>query len=91
MNRRLWTSILAGIAALGLLLAFYLVVSGAVVQGHARQRATASLADATWRCNAEHGSSARGSCLVQLAAANDNAGAARPPVQTARVGSPALR
>ena len=47
----LWPGMLATLTALGLLLALYQVVSGAVQQGASRNKATALYSEATWRCN----------------------------------------
>jgi hypothetical protein len=46
-----WLGILATIAIVGLLLAFHHVVRGAVQQGELRRKATATHAEAAWRCN----------------------------------------
>lgn len=45
-------ALLAVLGVAGLLLAFQRVVRQGVEQGATRQRASAALADATWRCNA---------------------------------------
>jgi hypothetical protein len=52
-------------AIVGLLLAFHHVVRGAVQQGELRRKATATLAEAAWRCNILR---ERDSCLVQQSA-----------------------
>jgi hypothetical protein len=60
-----WLGILATIAIVGLLLAFHHVVRGAVQQGELRRKATATHAEAAWRCNILR---ALDSCLVQQSA-----------------------
>jgi hypothetical protein len=57
-----WLGILATIAIVGLLLAFHHVVRGAVQQGELRRKATATHAEAAWRCNFLR---ELDSCLVQ--------------------------
>lgn len=61
-----WLALLAALGVAGLLLAFQQVVSRGVEQGATRQRATAALADANWRCNALTQSSQRSQCQAQL-------------------------
>ncbi len=69
-----WPGALAGLAILGLLLAFHQVVSGSVQQGEQRRAAVALKSEATWRCNAIASVRGRDGCLVQLsAAAHDEA------------------
>lgn len=70
-----WPAALAGIAILGLLLAFHQVVSGSVRQGEQRRAAQALKGEATWRCNAIASLRERDGCLVQLSALpHDEAG-----------------
>lgn len=61
-----WLALLAALGVAGLLLAFQQVVSQGVEQGATRQRATAALADANWRCNALTQTSQRSQCQAQL-------------------------
>ena len=69
-----WPAAAAGVAILGLLLAFHQVVSGAVRQGEVRRAALASEGEARWRCNALASIRLRDGCLVQLnAAAHEDA------------------
>ncbi|MDO8248729.1 MAG: hypothetical protein Q7T78_03285 [Rhodoferax sp.] len=62
----LWPGMLATMTVLGLLLAFYQVVSGAVQQGALRHKAAAMYSEATWRCNTLSGLRAREGCRSQL-------------------------
>jgi len=62
-----WPAILAALAIFGLLLAFHQVVRGAVQQGELRRKATATHAEAVWRCNALGGLHGRDDCLLQVA------------------------
>ena len=64
-----WPAIAAGLAVLGLSIAFQQVVSGAVRQGELRRAAVVLQSEATWRCNAITSQRARAGCLVQLSAA----------------------
>ena len=52
MRSPVWAGILLTIAIIGLLVAFHQVVRGAVQQGELRRQATATYAEAVWRCNA---------------------------------------
>lgn len=61
-----WPVILAAVCAAGLLLAFQQVVQAGMLQGEARNRAKAALADAVWRCNYAIGLGQRESCHMQL-------------------------
>ena len=61
-----WPAIFASLIILALLLAFHQVVRGAVQQGEVLRMATATHADAVWRCNALQGHRMRESCLAQL-------------------------
>ena len=63
----LWPGILAALAGLGLLLAFYQVVRGAVDQAALRRQVVAHQADAIWRCQRapDHGASQH--CAAMLA------------------------
>jgi hypothetical protein len=62
----LWPGMLATLTVLGLLLAFYQVVSAAVQQSALRHKATAMHSEATWRCNTLSGLGAREVCRSQL-------------------------
>jgi hypothetical protein len=64
----LWPGMLASMTVLGLLLAFYQVVSGAVQQGALRQKAAAMYSEASGRCNTLSDLRAREGCRVQLTA-----------------------
>ena len=61
-----WPAILAALAGLGLLLAFYQVVRGAVDQAALRRQAVAVQADASWRCQWLPGHGASQHCLIKL-------------------------
>ena len=62
-----WSGILAALAGLGLLLAFYQVVRGAVDQAALRRQSVVLQADATWRCQlAPPGHGASPHCLAKL-------------------------
>ena len=63
--RQRWVALLAGAAALALLLAFHQVVTGAVLQAESRRNASAAHADARWRCQALDGVHQREACLAQ--------------------------
>lgn len=67
-----WPLMLATLLILGLMLAFHQVASGAVQQGELRRKASAVLAEATWRCNSARASSIRDTCLQQLKSAARN-------------------
>ena len=56
---------LAILATLGMMLAFYQVVLGAVVQGESLQQARNQQSEAFWRCNGVRGSIERDNCLRQ--------------------------
>lgn len=58
--------ILASVCAAGLLLAFQQVVRAGVLQGEARNRATAAHSRAVWACNFMRSTSQRASCNAQL-------------------------
>jgi hypothetical protein len=57
---------LALVAALGLILALFQVVRGAVQQGDTRRQESAARVEATWRCKALRGLVLRENCLMQL-------------------------
>ena len=80
MNRVLWSTVIASVAVLGLLLAFHQVVSGAVLNGKARQQVAAAQADAAWRCNAQRGHRAQDGCGLQLAGGAAQADAPRAAI-----------
>ncbi|GEM_PF-5409110 len=80
-----WPMTLAVLTILALLLAFHQVVRDAVQQGEILRMATASHADAIWRCGALHGARMRDSCIAQLNAAPDNEAAALTEPQLATV------
>lgn len=61
-----WPMILASVCAAGLLLAFQQVVRAGVLQGEARNRATAAHSRAVWACNFMRSTSQRASCNAQL-------------------------
>lgn len=63
-----WPIMLAALLSLGLLLAFYDVVSEAAKKGELRRKASVLFGEATWRCNTAQATSARDSCLLQLKA-----------------------
>lgn len=64
---RMWPWLLAGVAALALLLAFHEVVQDGVRQAESRRQAQAALVEATWRCNLLGGGEAASLCLQALA------------------------
>ena len=69
-----WHAVAAALALLSMLFSLQRVVRQAVSQGELRNRMTAQLADATWRCKALHEASLRSLCLAQLRAVpRDNA------------------
>ncbi len=57
---------LAALIILGMLMAFYTVVSKAVQQGEIRRQASAHQAVAVWRCKMLPDLSARTACLLQV-------------------------
>lgn len=61
-----WPAMLAVLCAAGLLLAFQQIVHAGVLQGEARNRATAAYAHERWRCNFTRGVSQSASCHAQL-------------------------
>ncbi|MFZ3081145.1 hypothetical protein [Rhodoferax ferrireducens] len=69
-----WSTILASLIILGLLLAFHQVVHEAVQQGELRHKAYALQAEATWRCKVLPARGASDSCLLQLSASADGRG-----------------
>lgn len=69
LRATVWPGVFAALAGLGLLLAFYQVVRGAVDQGALRRQAAALYADASWRCQWASGLGASQRCLAQLDAA----------------------
>ena len=71
----LWPGILAALAGLGLLLAFYQVVRGAVDQAALRRQSVVLQADATWRCQLAPGHGASPHCLAKLASMPPGRGA----------------
>lgn len=66
-----WPGAIAAVVFVGLLLGFQQVVSGAVLQGAARNVAAAAHAEATWRCKALRDPGASQACLARLGAAHD--------------------
>ena len=50
VHTAVWPAVLAGLLALGLLVAFHQVVQGAVDQAKLRSQAASLHADADWRC-----------------------------------------
>lgn len=66
MRTPVWPMLLACVCAAGLLLAFQQVVHAGVLQGEARNRATAAYSHELWRCDFERGVSQRASCHAQL-------------------------
>ena len=66
MRAPVWPTLLATVCAAGLLMAFQEVVHASVLQGEARNRATAAHSHAVWRCDFMRGVSDRASCHVQL-------------------------
>jgi hypothetical protein len=71
----LWPAIVAALAGVGLLLAFYQVVRGAVDQAALRRQAVALQADALWRCPLAPGQGASPQCPVTLASMPPGRGA----------------
>ena len=61
-------TLVGAVAAVGLLLAFLQVVSGAVQEGDRLHAATAHHDEATLRCRSLPGARLRANCLVQLEA-----------------------
>jgi hypothetical protein len=68
MRAPVWPMLLATLCAAGLLLAFQEVVHAGVLQGEARNRATAAHSHELWRCDFMRGVSQRASCHAQLSA-----------------------
>ena len=68
LRAAVWSGILAALAVLGLLLAFYQVVRDAVDQAALRRQAVALHANAAWRCQMAPGFHASQRCLGQLEA-----------------------
>ena len=64
-----WPAVVATLTLIALLAAFHQVVRGAVQQGEMRRQATATLADAVWRCKALPSPRVRVDCLLQLESA----------------------
>ncbi len=69
-------AILVTLATLGMMLAFYQVVRGAVAQGESLQQVRNQQSAAFWRCNGVRGSIERDNCLRQ-ADPKDSAGGAQ--------------
>ena len=63
-----WPLLLATVCAAGLLMAFQEVVHAGVLQGEARNRATAAYSHEFWRCDFMRDVSQRASCHAQLKA-----------------------
>jgi hypothetical protein len=61
-----WPVVVAALTLIALLVAFHQVVRGAVRQGETRRQATATLADAVWRCKTLPSPRVRVDCLLQL-------------------------
>lgn len=68
MRAPVWPMLLASVCAAGLLMAFQQVVHAGVLQGEARNRATAAYSHELWRCDFMRGVSQRASCHAQLQA-----------------------
>lgn len=66
MRAPVWPILLATVCAAVLLLAFQEVVHAGVLQGEARNRATAAYSHELWRCDFMRGVSERASCHAQL-------------------------
>ena len=69
LRAAVWSGILAALAVLGLLLAFYQVVLDVVDQAALRRQAMALHADTTWRCQEAQetpGHAASQHCLAKL-------------------------
>lgn len=77
---------LAGLAALGLLLAFHAVMQFAVAQGDAWRQAQVTHASAVHQCNGMPGLQARNLCKSGLA--RGNAGERLSPVRNLVTGRP---
>lgn len=77
-----WPLVLATVCAAGLLLAFQEVVHSGVLQGEARNRATATHSHALWRCDFMRSVSQRASCHAQLSAARQVDATLPPPSDT---------
>ena len=78
----IWAAGVTTVLALGLLLAFKIVVADAVAQGEVRRTATAQQVEGRWRCKQLREPGARGSCLVQV----DLSREAEPPPASAQAG-----
>jgi hypothetical protein len=65
-HRRPLAMALTALALIGLLIAFVQVLKGSVAQGDQRRRDEADQAEATWRCKALRGPTARTTCLAQV-------------------------
>ncbi len=68
MRAPVWPLLLATMCAAALLFAFQEVVHAGVLQGEARNRATAAYSHEVWRCDFMSGVSQRASCHAQLKA-----------------------
>ena len=66
MRAPVWPTLLATLCAAGLLMVFQEVVHAGVLQGEARNRATAAHSNAVWRCDFMRDVSQRASCHAQL-------------------------
>ena len=66
MRAPVWPLLLATVCAAGLLMAFQEVVHAGVLQGEARNRATAAHSHEFWRCDFMRGVSQRASCHAQI-------------------------
>lgn len=66
MRAPVWPTLLASLCAAGLLMAFQEVVHAGVMQGEARNRATAAHSHEIWRCDFMRGVSDRAGCHAQL-------------------------
>ena len=62
---------MAMLFGLGLLLAFYLVVSRSVANAEQRQTALDAQAEGTWRCKLLHNVADRAGCLARTAGMQD--------------------
>jgi hypothetical protein len=65
-RRLIGLRVLALLLSLALLLAFGAVVRGAVREGEVRRAAAMLRADATWRCQSQHGRLLRDACVANL-------------------------
>lgn len=66
MRAPVWPTLLATVCAAALLMAFQEVVHAGVLQGEARNRATAAYSHEVWRCDFMRGVNERASCHAQL-------------------------